>query len=113
MSGSGQFVVAAADVVGPHLAGVVEKEIHDCFALLHPVTNEVLVLNDSASDIWRLSDGEFTLETIVHLLARAYSADVAAIREDVERTVTLLRRRGFLVPDSAGGSSGAACDTDS
>lgn len=58
-----------------------------------------MVLNATASDVWRLCDGEQTLEEIVALLASAYQADAAVIRPDVEKTVAELVDAGFL-PDA-------------
>jgi hypothetical protein len=89
------------NVVGPRSGNVVEREIEGCFALLQPETAEVLVLNESASDVWRLaSEGELTLDAIVVLLAKAYGAEPEAIRDDVEQTVAFLTDRGFITPSA-------------
>ena len=78
-------------------ARIIEREIAGCLALFHPDTAEVLVLNETASDVWRLIDGELTLESIVLALARTYGVEAGAIRDDVGRTVDFLRNNGFLV----------------
>jgi coenzyme PQQ synthesis protein D (PqqD) len=75
---------------------VVESEIAGCLALFHPDKAEVLLLNETASDVWRLIDGQLTLEAIVLALSHAYGVDPDAIRADVGRTVVLLRTHGFL-----------------
>jgi hypothetical protein len=56
----------------------------------------VVVLNATASDVWRLCDGEQTLDEIVDLLASAYQGDAAVIRPDVEKTIAELVEAGFL-----------------
>jgi Coenzyme PQQ synthesis protein D (PqqD) len=88
--------VSAAATVGPHEPSVLEREVRECFALLHPNGREVLILNATASDIWRLSDGELTMDGIVDVLATAYGVPAQAIRDEVERTVSTLRDSGFL-----------------
>jgi hypothetical protein len=88
--------VTAATTVGPHEPAVLEREVQGCFALLHPDGREALILNETASDIWRLSDGELTLAGIVDVLATAYGVPAEAIRDEVERTVSTLRDSGFL-----------------
>lgn len=54
------------------------------------------MLNATASDVWRLCDGEQTLDEIVDLLASAYQAEVSVIRPDVEKTIAELVEAGFL-----------------
>ncbi len=77
-------------------ADVVESDIGGRIALFRPETGETLLLSATASDIWRLCDGERTVEAIVRLLAGAYRSDEASIGQDVLSTVTDLGRRGFL-----------------
>ena len=50
----------------------------------------MIVLNPTASDVWRLADGEMTLRQIVDALAAAYQADPDAIRADVEELIDSL-----------------------
>lgn len=84
-------------MVGPHTPAIVEREIDGCFALLDPGTGRVVVLNETASDIWRLTgDEDLPFDTIVALLARAYDVGPDDIRDDVSRTVASLRDNGFL-----------------
>lgn len=71
-------------------------ELDDDLSLYHPDTGRALVLNGTASDIWRLLDGTLDEEHVVRLLAAAYDADPAAIREDVRRVVAELTEHGFL-----------------
>lgn len=83
--------------IGPPAAGVLEREIDGCLALLSPSEERVLLLNETASDVWRLVDGQLTLDGIVDLLARAYDVDADLIYQDIERTVTLFAENDLLV----------------
>ena len=85
--------------IGPPIDDVVETEIDESVALFHPVSGEAVVLNSTASDIWRLSDGELTLDELTAVLARSYGVDPGAIRDDVVRAVGDLRARGLLCDD--------------
>ena len=86
--------------IGPPADGVVAREVGGCFALLCPDNSQAIVLNATASDVWRLADGDLTLERIVDLLARAYRVPPEMIGVEVERTVAALEDHGLLVrPD--------------
>lgn len=87
-------------MIGPPSNEIVEAEIEGDLSLYDPHSAEVLVLNSTASDIWRLSDGSLTLEEMVSVLAEFYGAEPDSIRSEVEATVGALVVRGFL-PDAA------------
>lgn len=97
----GTVAAVPPHVVGPPAEGVVETEIDDCVALFHPGTAEATVLNPTASDIWRLSDGSLTLPQLTGALARAYGVEPASIAGEVAEAVARLRQRGLLVDDGA------------
>ncbi len=82
--------------VGPPAAELVETEIDGNISLYAPGREQVTILNGSASDIWRLSDGQHTLDEIVSLLAAAYRADEQAIRADVTATIDRFRADGLF-----------------
>lgn len=88
MSGNGR--------VGPPSAHVLETEVDGQISLYNPHNESVTVLNETASDIWRLSDGEHTLAEMVELLASAYAVDPSTIAPEVEATVEQLVEAGFL-----------------
>jgi pyruvate dehydrogenase complex dehydrogenase (E1) component len=71
-------------------------ELDGDISLYHPDTGQALVLNATASDIWRLLDGEHDLPQIVELLATAYGTQADDIRADVLRVVEDLTHHGFL-----------------
>ncbi len=82
--------------VGPPLAEAAETEIDGRISVLNPLTERVLMLNETASDVWRLADGEHTLEEMTRLLARTYGVPPDQIRADVEAVVATLRAEGLL-----------------
>lgn len=84
--------------IGPPPDQILETEVEGEISLYDPHSESVLVLNQTASDVWRLSDGEHTLEEIVRLLAVAYQARPEDIRNDVEQAVRNIIEEGFL-PD--------------
>jgi hypothetical protein len=57
----------------------------------------VLVLNQPAGDVWRLMDGELTVEQITALVARAYGRSPDELRVDIGHIVDDLLARGYLV----------------
>ncbi|HEX2701211.1 MAG TPA: HPr-rel-A system PqqD family peptide chaperone [Acidimicrobiales bacterium] len=84
--------------VGPATAGVVETDVDDSVALFQPHSGTVFVLNPTAADVWRLSDGALTLDEVVTALARAYDIEPEVIRGDVAAAVDRLRSDGLLAP---------------
>lgn len=92
----GDWMAEDSRPIGPPLSHILETEVRGDISLYDARREKVLVLNSTASDVWRLCDGEQTLGEVVALLATAYRADPAAIRPDVERTVRQLIDEGFL-----------------
>ena len=82
--------------IGPPSPQILETEIDDEISLYDPLTENVLVLNLTASDIWRLSDGDSTFDEILRLLAGAYGVGPDQIRGEVEETIRSLQEQGFL-----------------
>lgn len=82
--------------VGPPVSGVRALELDGDISLYHPETGHAVVLNATASDIWRLLDGEHGVAGIVALLAAAYGTSPEAIHDDVCRVVADLTEHGFL-----------------
>lgn len=81
--------------------GVVVEDLDDDVCLYRSDIDEVLVLNQSAGDIWRLADGDRSVETIATRLADVYGTDEATMRTDVQAVVADLLTRGYLVEQSA------------
>lgn len=85
--------------VGPPAPHVLETQIGDGVGLFAPGAEEAVVLNGTASEIWRLCDGESTAEGIVEVLAAAYRMDPDAIRQQVLDAIKEFQERGFFATE--------------
>ena len=88
--------------VGPPAAHIVESEVDGRISLFDPESQEVSMLNDTASDVWRLCDGTSTIDQVVELMARAYDVEPDAVRDEVKATVTTFYDKGLLAGKDAG-----------
>lgn len=88
--------------MGPARDHIIETEIEGEISLYDPSTEQVMVLNRTATDIWLLSDGEHSLEEMTQLLAKAYGVESSDIREDVEETVSSFIENGFIANGDTG-----------
>jgi hypothetical protein len=77
--------------------GIVAEDLDDDVCLYLPATDEALVLNQPAGDVWRLADGELTVDEIIARLAAVYARAADDLREDVLAVVADLAARGCLV----------------
>jgi len=82
--------------LGPPASHLIASELDGDISLYDPVRSNVHVLNSTASDVWRLLDGEHTLDEVIVLMARAYELDPSDIRVHVARTVDVFTERGLL-----------------
>lgn len=83
-------------MVGPAVSHIMETEVEEDISLYNPRTEQVVVLNGTASDIWRLADGSHTIGEIVDLLASSYGVSPDSIAPDVEKTVEDLAEAGLI-----------------
>jgi hypothetical protein len=75
------------------------REIDGNFTIYDKRNDSVMVLNDTASAIWRLCDGRRGTE-IADELARSFAAPPGEIERDVVSVLKQLTERGLLVaPD--------------
>jgi hypothetical protein len=81
--------------------GIVARELDGSFCLVDPDTWQVAVLNETASDLWRLVQQPCSVEEIVRVMAQAYRTQPRDINADVLATLDELRAGGFLVADPA------------
>lgn len=88
--------VKSDSVVGPAPSHVLETEIEGEVSLYNPRNEQVTILNGTASDIWRLIDGEHSIAEITSLLASSYGIDPAAIADDVSQTIDRLSEAGLI-----------------
>lgn len=88
--------------VGPPAAHIVESEVDGRISLFDPQSQEVSMLNDTASDVWRLCDGTSTLDQVVDLVAKAYGVEPDAVGDEVKATVQTFYDKGLLAGGDAG-----------
>lgn len=77
-------------------ADVTVEDFDDEVCLYRSDRDEVLVLNGTAGDIWRLSDGELTVDELTERLAAVYGQRPDSIRADVDTAIADLATRGYL-----------------
>ena len=77
-------------------ARVRELDIDGEITLYDGTTSTALVLNRTASDVWRLLDGQRSVADIVALLSTAYAVDETTLQAGVEDTLARLRSHGLL-----------------
>lgn len=83
-------------IIGPPPDHVIESEVDGDISLYDTRTERVIVLNPTASDVWRLADGEMTVDQISRALGKAYAADANEIKRDVERLIESLIEQNLL-----------------
>jgi len=82
--------------VGPPLPNVLETELDGEVSLYSPAHERVTILNATATDVWYLCDGTRSEDEIVELLASSYSVAPDQIRDDVSRTIEMIRKAGLV-----------------
>ncbi len=88
--------------VGPPAAHIVESEVDGRISLFDPQSQEVSMLNDTASDVWRLCDGTSTLDQVIELVAKAYGVEPDAVGDEVKATVKTFHDKGLLARKDPG-----------
>lgn len=73
-----------------------ELEVDGEITLYHEERRTALVLNGTASDVWRLIDGTRGPDEIAQLLARAYDADNETVQQGVRSALDQLRDHHVL-----------------
>lgn len=82
--------------MGPPCAHLLETEVDGDISLYDPTSERVTVLNGTASDVWRLADGDHTVAEITDLLASSYGVEPASIALDVMTVVTQFIEAGLI-----------------
>jgi len=77
--------------------GVTVEDFDDDLCLFRRDIDEVLVLNASAGDVWRLADGQTSVAQMVTLLSHTYAVPAARLEPEVHDVVAQLVARGYLV----------------
>ena len=81
--------------------GVVARELDGSFCLVDTEAWQVAVLNETASDVWRLIQVGCSPEEIIGALSDAYQVDPSVISDDVRAALDDLGAGGFLVVETA------------
>ena len=76
--------------------GLMVRDVGDEVLLLDIESNQVHQLNSTASFIWRNCDDGRSAEEIAILLASEFDVEEDSAREDVTRTLRLLRELNVL-----------------
>ena len=77
-------------------------DVDGCVSVYSPHSQQVLSLNETASEIWRLIGHEHCgTDQVVSLLATRYAVQPEAIRADVERVVSLFENEGLYDDEDA------------
>ena len=77
-------------------ANVTAEDLDSDVCLYRSDIDEVLVLNQSAADVWRVADGSATVAEIVTQLAAAYGVGIDVVGPDVHTVIDDLTARGYL-----------------
>lgn len=76
--------------------GLLTEYLDDEVCLYRPDSDDVIVLNASATAIWRLIDGVRSPAEIVDELVRGYGVARESLEPDVEAAIGDLIARGFV-----------------
>ena len=87
----------AALPIGPPPAGLTMAEVDACFHIFNPATHCAIALNETASNVWRLCTGEFTLDEIVGSLAEHYDVQACDIDPQVRAVLRDFAAQGLLL----------------
>jgi Coenzyme PQQ synthesis protein D (PqqD) len=85
-----------AVLLGPPRPTVQALELDGDISLYDSATARAVVLNATASAVWRLLDGTRDAAAVVAALSAEYGVAADAIRADVERTLAELAATGML-----------------
>lgn len=85
------------DTPAGHLLPVAAMtEIDGVIAVYSSAADQVLVLSETASSVWRLLDGVRSERQVVEALAERYGVEPDSIAADVSSMLTSLRDGGLL-----------------
>jgi hypothetical protein len=87
----------------PTVSAGVEFVVVDGVAVLYDANrDELLRLNETASDVWANCDGTTPVATVSRSLAARYGSDTACVEIDVACWLEELTTRGLVQPARAG-----------
>lgn len=72
------------------------EELDNELLLYHPTKTTTVYMNETASIIWRLCDGERTVGEIVDLIKESYPEAGTDVEQDVESTLKMFQEHGAI-----------------
>ena len=72
------------------------EELDNELLLYHPTKTTTVYMNETASIIWRLCDGDRTVADIVQLIKESYPEAGTGVEEDVETTLNVFIEHGAV-----------------
>jgi hypothetical protein len=98
--------VNGSTIVGAPIKALTITEVDGCLNLYNEQTQRVVLLNETASAVWRLIDGIRDVDDITAQLADMYGVSVNDIRPDVQAALAQFRAEMLL----AGGPEAGHAD---
>lgn len=96
-------MVSTASIPRPR-RGFEMEEIDGEIVIYRAASNKAIYLNETASVIWQLCDGQRTVGEIVDAIAAAYP-DQPSVAGDVIEAIEMLRREGAVQLEPAGAAA--------
>lgn len=72
------------------------EELDNELLLYHPTKTTTVYMNETASIIWRLCDGERTVSEIIGLIKESYPEAGDGIEDDIETTLKMFSDQGAI-----------------
>ena len=72
------------------------EELDNELLLYHPTKTTTVYMNETASIIWRLCDGERTVAEIIELVKDSYPEAGSSVESDIEATLERFREHGAI-----------------
>ncbi len=72
------------------------EELDNELLLYHPAKTTTVYMNQTASIIWRLCDGERTVNEIISLIKDSYPEADSGVEKDVEATLQMFSDHGAI-----------------
>ncbi|MCZ3386141.1 MAG: PqqD family protein [Actinomycetia bacterium] len=86
-------------------SGLTLRSTNAGFEVIDESGETVAALNDTGLALWRVCDGEATIEEIVRAAAQLFDAPVSVIEADISRAVEQFHAQGLLEVEPGAESS--------
>lgn len=84
------------DTIGPKAGLATEAAIDGDVRVYAPKSRQVLVLNETAADVWRLCDGTRTRREIAETLAARYREELPVVLPAITALIEQFTRHGLF-----------------